>query len=114
MIGALLPSTQIEDELVGETSDAAKQRLRQMAGEEYEKAKDLAMHTAEAAIGGSGVTASSANQFWVISGTAKNNPTFAAGRRSMVRTCARNQSADTGWAGGAETSISTGLVWSLP
>ena len=51
IIGALLPSTQIEDELVGETSDAAKERLRAMAGEQYEKAKDIAERTVDAALG---------------------------------------------------------------
>jgi uncharacterized protein YjbJ (UPF0337 family) len=58
LIGALLPSTQFEDELVGETSDAAKERLREVAGEQYEKAKDAAVRTAEAALDASGVTES--------------------------------------------------------
>jgi hypothetical protein len=62
VIGALLPSTQIEDELIGESADSAKERLRVMAGEQYEKVKDVAMRTAEAALDASGVTESSSHQ----------------------------------------------------
>ncbi|HXR86046.1 MAG TPA: DUF3618 domain-containing protein [Stellaceae bacterium] len=61
IIGALLPSTQLEDELVGETSDAAKERLREMAGEQYEKAKDVAVRTTEAALEASGISESSSH-----------------------------------------------------
>jgi hypothetical protein len=61
VIGALLPSTQIEDELIGETSDAAKNRLREMAGAQYDKAKDVALRTAEAALGASGTSHSSSD-----------------------------------------------------
>ena len=61
LIGALLPSTQIEDELIGESADAAKERLREMAGEQYEKVKDVAMRTAEAALDASGVTGASSH-----------------------------------------------------
>ena len=59
IIGALLPSTELEDELVGETSDAAKDKLREMAGEQYEKAKDIAERTVETALNETGVSASS-------------------------------------------------------
>jgi ElaB/YqjD/DUF883 family membrane-anchored ribosome-binding protein len=51
IIGALLPSTETEDRLIGESSDAAKEKLRQIAGEQYAKAKDVAMRTADAALG---------------------------------------------------------------
>lgn len=50
IIGALLPSTETEDRLIGESSDAAKEKLRELAGEQYAKAKDIAVHTAEAAL----------------------------------------------------------------
>jgi uncharacterized protein DUF3618 len=52
IIGAVLPSTEIEASLIGESSDAAKERLRQAAGEQYAKAKEMAMRTAEAALDG--------------------------------------------------------------
>jgi hypothetical protein len=61
IIGALLPSTEIEDQLVGESSDAAKDKLRELAGEQYAKAKDAAVRTAEAALDESGATASSSH-----------------------------------------------------
>jgi Protein of unknown function (DUF3618) len=61
VIGALLPSTQIEDELIGETSDAAKDRLREMAGEQYDRAKDVALRTAEAALDPGDVSHSSSH-----------------------------------------------------
>ena len=59
IIGALLPPTQIEDQLVGETSDAAKDRLREIAGEQYAKVKDVAERTVEGALDESGASDSS-------------------------------------------------------
>jgi ElaB/YqjD/DUF883 family membrane-anchored ribosome-binding protein len=50
LIGAVLPSTEVEDDLIGESADAAKQKLRDLAGEQYDKAKDIAARTAEAAL----------------------------------------------------------------
>ncbi len=61
IIGALLPSTETEDRLIGDTSDAAKEKLREVAGEQYAKAKDIAVRTAEAALGESGTMASSSH-----------------------------------------------------
>lgn len=59
IIGAVLPSTETEDRLIGDSSDAAKEKLREMAGEQYAKAKDIAARTAEAALAASGAVDSS-------------------------------------------------------
>jgi ElaB/YqjD/DUF883 family membrane-anchored ribosome-binding protein len=41
MVGALLPSSDTEDQLMGETSDRAKQRAQDLATEQYETAKKV-------------------------------------------------------------------------
>jgi hypothetical protein len=41
-IGALLPSSETEDRLVGEASDEMKERAREFAAEQYDKAKNVA------------------------------------------------------------------------
>ena len=61
IIGALLPSTETEDRLIGESSEAAKEKLREMAGEQYAKAKDIAARTAEAALDGTAASEPSAH-----------------------------------------------------
>jgi hypothetical protein len=48
-IGAMLPSTEAENRLLGEASDKLKQRTRDMAGEQYDKAKTVAATAAAAA-----------------------------------------------------------------
>jgi hypothetical protein len=50
IVGTLLPSTETEDRLIGDSSDAAKEKLRETVGEQYAKVKDVAMRTAEAAV----------------------------------------------------------------
>jgi ElaB/YqjD/DUF883 family membrane-anchored ribosome-binding protein len=61
ILGALLPSTETEDRLIGNSSDATKEKLREAAAEQYTKAKDLAVQTAETALGESGTVASSSD-----------------------------------------------------
>src|SRR5690606_5889885 len=46
-IAALLPRTQSEDALFGETSDAVKEAVGGVASEQYERAKSAASHVAE-------------------------------------------------------------------
>jgi hypothetical protein len=48
-IAAALPSTRAEDEFMGETSDAVKETLGEVAAEQYQKAKDAAGNVAEQA-----------------------------------------------------------------
>lgn len=40
IVGALIPPTETEDQLIGETSDQLKDQARQAAKDQYEKAKD--------------------------------------------------------------------------
>jgi len=50
MIGALLPATETEDRLMGETSDRVKDRAQDLASEQYESAKvvgERALETAQ-------------------------------------------------------------------
>src|SRR5256885_15184841 len=49
MIGAALPSTAAEDELVGKESDAVKQKSAEFAGEQIDKGKAVAENAWEAA-----------------------------------------------------------------
>ncbi|HEX3431413.1 MAG TPA: hypothetical protein VHT03_11050 [Rhizomicrobium sp.] len=48
-LGALFPTTEMENSLIGEESDAVKQKAAELAGEEYEKAKAVARRSYEAA-----------------------------------------------------------------
>jgi ElaB/YqjD/DUF883 family membrane-anchored ribosome-binding protein len=41
IVGALIPPTETEDQLMGETSDQLKDQAREAANDEYEKAKDV-------------------------------------------------------------------------
>ena len=61
MVGAFLPSTETEDRLIDDTSDAAKEKPREIAGEQYAKAKDIAVRTAEAALDENGARDSSSD-----------------------------------------------------
>jgi hypothetical protein len=47
IIGALLPATDTEDQLMGETSDRAKQHARDLASRQVEAAKEKAAQSAE-------------------------------------------------------------------
>ena len=49
MIGALLPSSETEDQLMGETSDRAKERAKDIAGEQYDNAKKVGERALDAA-----------------------------------------------------------------
>jgi hypothetical protein len=49
LIAAALPRTKAEDELMGETSDAVKETLGEVVGEQYQKAKEVAGTVAERA-----------------------------------------------------------------
>jgi len=48
-IGALLPRTQAEDQLMGEASDKLKGRTQEFAGEQFEKAKRVGEHAYDTA-----------------------------------------------------------------
>lgn len=61
VIGALLPSTQLEDRLVGDSSDTAKDKLSEMADEQIAKAKEMGVRTADAALDKTAATASSSH-----------------------------------------------------
>jgi hypothetical protein len=50
IIGALLPKTDAEDRLIGESSETAKEKLREFAGEQYSRAKDIAAQTVGSAL----------------------------------------------------------------
>ncbi|HLI21343.1 MAG TPA: hypothetical protein VKV32_09525 [Stellaceae bacterium] len=49
ILGALLPSTEMEDQLLGESADAAKETLREVAGEQYAEVKETATRTVKSA-----------------------------------------------------------------
>jgi ElaB/YqjD/DUF883 family membrane-anchored ribosome-binding protein len=49
MIGALLPATETEDRLMGETSDRVKDRAQDLASEQYENAKEVGEHALKTA-----------------------------------------------------------------
>jgi Protein of unknown function (DUF3618) len=58
-IGALLPRTQAEDELMGDVSDKLKEQTRDFAGEQFEKVKKVGEHaydTAKREAGRQGLT----------------------------------------------------------
>src|SRR6266576_2102919 len=48
-IGALLPRTKAEDELMGEASDELKEQSKEFAGQQFEKAKKVGEHTYDVA-----------------------------------------------------------------
>ena len=48
-VGALLPSSETEDRLMGETSDELKGRAQDLAAEQYQKAKTVAAAASEEA-----------------------------------------------------------------
>ena len=48
-LGALLPWSRMEDELLGEQAEKLKESARDLASEGYEKVKSVAQHTYEAA-----------------------------------------------------------------
>ena len=47
LIAAALPRTKAEDQLMGETSDAVKETLGEVVGEQYQKAREVAGNVAE-------------------------------------------------------------------
>ncbi len=49
VVGALLPATETENQLVGESSDRVKERAGDLAAEQYETAKQVGEHAFEAA-----------------------------------------------------------------
>ena len=49
-IGASLPATETENRLLGESSDALKERMREMAAEQFEKAKTAAARAYDEAL----------------------------------------------------------------
>jgi hypothetical protein len=49
MIGALMPSTEIEDRAMGETSDRLKEGAQNLASEQYDAAKKVGEHAIDAA-----------------------------------------------------------------
>jgi Protein of unknown function (DUF3618) len=53
-IGAVLPSTEQEDRLVGEMRDKAMEKAKQLGGEAYEKGRDAAKQGIDSMTGGSG------------------------------------------------------------
>jgi hypothetical protein len=49
MVGALLPSSETEDQLMGQASDRAKERAKNVAAEQYESAKKVGERALDAA-----------------------------------------------------------------
>lgn len=49
LAGMLIPSTQVEDEKLGELSDQVKERAKETGGEALERGKDVAQEAAQAA-----------------------------------------------------------------
>lgn len=59
-LGAMLPSTETEDRLMGDTADRTKERVQGMVGEQVEKTKALAEEAADKAIAGAQETVNKA------------------------------------------------------
>jgi ElaB/YqjD/DUF883 family membrane-anchored ribosome-binding protein len=80
-IGALLPSTEAENRLMGETSDALKDRARAAAGEQYDGAQSAIKEAAEEAYGTVVGTVASEESGRLVEPTAGEDTTELHARR---------------------------------
>jgi ElaB/YqjD/DUF883 family membrane-anchored ribosome-binding protein len=93
-VGALLPSTETEDRLMGETRDALADRARDVAQEGYEKAKHLAETQLERAQAAAGEAAGQAREAMDRGGLGAAAGNLAREAREAVRETARELGAE--------------------